>query len=66
MLKVKDDNFFISDWLMVRNTVELLGFWESIYNPYFNYGEFATIKSIAGLNNSKISTKELVEKTKAN
>ena len=44
MLKAKDGDFFISDWLRNRNTVEFLGIWESIYNPDFNYGEFATIK----------------------
>jgi hypothetical protein len=31
----------------------------------FNYGEFATIKSYAGLNNYKISVREWVEKTHA-
>jgi hypothetical protein len=36
-----------------RNTVEFLGIWETVYNPDFNYGEFATIKSMAGLNNYK-------------
>ena len=41
----KDGDFFISDWLRNRNTVEYLGIWESVYNPNFNYGEFATIKS---------------------
>ena len=40
MLKAKDGDFFISDWLRNRNTVEYLGIWESIYNPEFNYGEF--------------------------
>jgi phage terminase large subunit-like protein len=50
MLKAKDGDFFISDWLRNRNTVEFLGIWESIYNPDFNYGEFATIRSQAGLN----------------
>ena len=53
MLKAKDGDFFISDWLRNRNTVEFLGIWESVYNPNFNYGEFATIKSQAGLNNYK-------------
>ena len=33
MLKSKDGEFFVSDWLRNRNTVELLGIWESIYNP---------------------------------
>ncbi|MEO7320783.1 MAG: KilA-N domain-containing protein [Nitrosospira sp.] len=65
MLKAKDGDFFISDWLRNRNTVEFLGIWESIYNPSFNYGEFAIIKSQVGLNSYKISVKERVEKTHA-
>jgi hypothetical protein len=65
MLKAKDGDFFISDWLRNRNTVEFLGIWETVHNPGFNCGEFATIKSQAGLNSYKISVKEWVEKTKA-
>ena len=65
MLKAKDGDFYISDWLRNRNTVEFLGLWESIYNPNFNYGEFAIIKSRAGLNNYKISVKEWSKKTNA-
>lgn len=65
MLKAKDGEFFISDWLRNRNTVEFLGVWESVNNPTFNYGEFALIKSQAGLNSYKISVKEWVEKTNA-
>src|SRR5690606_3535120 len=65
MVKAKDGDFFISDWLRNRNTVEFLGISESDYNPNFNYGEFAIIKSQAGLNNYKISVKEWVEKTNA-
>ena len=57
MLKSKDGDFFISDWLRNRNTVEFLGVWESVYNPDFNYGEFAIIKSQAGLNSYKLSVK---------
>ncbi len=45
MLKAKDGDFFVSDWLRNRNTVEFLSIWESVYNPHFNYGECATIKS---------------------
>jgi hypothetical protein len=62
MLKAKDGDFFISDWLRNRNTVEFLGIWEQIHNTAFNYGEFAIIKSQAGLNNYKISVKEWVAK----
>ncbi|MDD5052536.1 MAG: KilA-N domain-containing protein [Sulfuricurvum sp.] len=65
MLKAKDGDFFISDWLRNRNTVEYLGVWEKIYNPDFNYGEFAAIKSQVGLNSYKISVKEWTEKTNA-
>lgn len=50
MLKAKDGDFFISDWLRNRNTLEFLGIWEQISNPDFNYGEFAIIRNHAGLN----------------
>ncbi len=65
MLKAKDGDFFISDWLRNRNTLEYMGIWEQIYNPNFNCGEFAIIKSKAGLNSFKISVKEWVSKTNA-
>lgn len=65
MLKAKDGDFFISDWLRNRNTVEFLGIWESVYNINFNYGGFAIIKSQAGLNNYKLSVKDWIEKTNA-
>jgi hypothetical protein len=65
MLKAKDGDFFIADWLRNRNTIEYLGVWETVYNPDFNYGEFAIIKSQAGLNSYKLSIKEWTEKTNA-
>jgi hypothetical protein len=65
MLKAKDGDFFISDWLRNRNTVEFLGIWESVHNPRFNYGGFAIIRSKAGLNSYKLSVKEWVEQTNA-
>jgi len=65
MLRSKDGNFFITDWLRNRNTLEYLGIWERVHNPDFNYGEFAIIKSQAGLNSYKISVKEWVAQTNA-
>ena len=65
MLKAKDGDFFISDWLRNRNTIEYLGIWEKIHNPDFNYGEFAIITSKVGLNSYKLSAKEWSEKTNA-
>jgi len=65
MLKAKDGDFFISDWLRNRNTIEFLGIWEKVNNPNFNYGEFAIIKSQVGLNSYKISAKEWTKHTNA-
>ena len=50
MLKAKDGDFFISDWLRNWNTIEFPGIWESLNNPNFNYGEFAIIKTQRVLN----------------
>ena len=63
MIKAKDGDFFVTDWLRNRNTLEYIGIWENLYNPNFNYGEFATIISQAGLNRFKISVKEFVSRT---
>jgi len=63
MIKAKDGDFFVSDWLRNRNTLEFIEIWEKIYNKNFNCGKFAIIKSKSGLNNFKISIKELIEKT---
>ena len=65
MIKAKDGDFFVTDWLRNRNTLEYLGIWEHVNNALFNYGEFAIIKSKSGLNNFKISVKEFVERTSA-
>ena len=65
MIRAKDGEFFVTDWLRNRNTMEYLGIWENLYNPNFNYGEFATIKSQSGLNSFKISVKEFVARTNA-
>ena len=65
MLKAKDGDFFVTDWLRNRNTLEFLGAWESFHNAHFNYGEFAIIKNQAGLNNFKVSVKEWVSRTNA-
>lgn len=65
MLRAKDGDFFITDWLRNRNTLEYIGIWEKVYNPNFNYGEFATIRNQSGLNSFKISVKEFVARTNA-
>ncbi len=65
MLKAKDGDFFVKDWLRNRNTLEFLGIWEKVYNSNFNWDEFALIRNQSGLNRFRISVKEYVEKTNA-
>ncbi|MBP0904723.1 KilA-N domain-containing protein [Mariniflexile gromovii] len=63
MIKAKDGDFFISDWLRNVNTLEYLSAWETMNNPDFNYGEYAIIRQSSGTNTFKISVKEWVLKT---
>ena len=35
MLRAKDGDFFITDWLRNRNTLEFIGIWEKVHNPSF-------------------------------
>ena len=65
MLKAKDGDFFVTDWLRNRNTLEYIGTWEKVYNPNFNFEEFSLIANRSGLNSFKISVKEFVERTNA-
>ncbi|MFI3286681.1 MAG: KilA-N domain-containing protein [Rikenellaceae bacterium] len=65
MIRSKDGEFFFSNWLRNRNTVEFLGIWEKVNNPDFNYVEFDIIKSNAGLNSYRLSAKEWSSKTNA-
>jgi len=63
MLKAKDGEFFVKDWLRNRNTLEFIGYWEAAHNPDFKWGEFALLANKSGLNSFKISVEEFVSKT---
>ena len=65
MMSAKDGDFFVTDWLRNKNTLEYIGICEKVYNPNFNYGEFTIIKNQAGLNRFKISVKDFVNRTNA-
>jgi hypothetical protein len=52
-------------WMSLKNTIEYIGEWESLYNPNFNYTEFGTIKNQAGNNNFVLSVKAWIERTNA-
>ena len=55
----------IIKWLSLKSTIEYIGEWEALYNPYFNYTEFGTIKNSAGSNNFVLSVKNWIEATRA-
>jgi hypothetical protein len=53
----------IKNWLRNRYTLEFLGTWEQINNPYFKVVEFDHFKSQAGLPNFVLSVSEWIDKT---
>jgi len=55
----------IQNWMRNRNTVELLGFWEMIYNPDFKPLEFEGFRKQAGLNSFVMTPKRWIESTNA-
>jgi KilA-N domain len=55
----------IQNWMRNRNTIELLGFWETIYNPNFKPLEFEGFRKQAGLNSFVLTPKRWIESTNA-
>ena len=55
----------IQNWLRNRNTIELLGFWELMYNQNFKPLEFEGFKKQAGLNSFVMTPKKWIETTSA-
>lgn len=43
MIKARDGEYYFSNWLRNRNTIEFLGIWEKVNNPDFNCVEFDII-----------------------
>jgi hypothetical protein len=55
----------IKNWLRNRNTIELLGLWEQIYNPHFKPVEFDGFKKDSGLNSFVLTPKKWIQSTNA-
>jgi hypothetical protein len=55
----------IQNWMRTRMAIELLGLWETLYNPNFKHIEFDVFKGQAGLNGFVLSPKQWIEKTNA-
>ena len=65
MIKAKDGDFFVTDWIRQRSTLDFMAAWESLNNPNFNYGEFAIIRNRSGVPSFKVSAKEWINSTGA-
>ncbi|EMS34663.1 hypothetical protein C943_03350 [Mariniradius saccharolyticus AK6] len=63
---VTNTDDIIKNWLRNRNTIELLGFWEQLYNPNFKPVEFDGFRKQAGLNSFVLTPKRWIETTNAN
>lgn len=55
----------IQNWLRNRNTIELLGLWEQMYNPDFKPLEFEGFRKQSGLNSFVLTPKRWIESTNA-
>ena len=55
----------IKNWLRNRNTIELLCFWEQLYNLDFKPVEFDGFRKQAGLNSFVMTPKKWIEATNA-
>lgn len=55
----------VKNWMRNRNTIELLGFWEMMYNPDFKPVEFDGFRKQAGLNSFVMTPKRWIETTNA-
>ncbi len=58
-------DIIVQNWLRNRNTIELLGFWEIMYNPNFKPLEFEGFRKQAGLNSFVLTPKKWIENTGA-
>jgi len=63
--KSDDPAAVISNWMRNRNTVEYLGFWETLYNPDFKPLEFEGFRRDAGLNAFTLSPQKWIDATNA-
>ncbi len=65
MVREKEGNDNIRNWMRNRNTVEFIGLWETLNNPHFKLVEFDTFRKQAGLNSFNLTPKKWIESTGA-
>lgn len=55
----------VKNWMRSKSTIEFLGIWEKLNNPFFKGVEFDLFKKEAGSNSFVLSPQKWVEKTSA-
>ena len=55
----------INNWMRSRSTIEFLGLWEKLNNPYFKPIEFERFRNEAGSNYFVLSPQRWIEATNA-
>ena len=55
----------VKNWLRIRNTIDFLGLWETLYNPNFKGVEFDSFRNQAGSNAFTMSPTKWIETTGA-
>ena len=63
--KTDDTSPVKANWMRNRNTIEFLGLWETLYNPYFKSLEFEGFRNQAGLNAFTLSPQKWINTTNA-
>lgn len=68
MAKFRDSertNYIIQNWMRTRNTIEFLGLWEQLKNPFFKSIEFDAFRNESGSNSFTLTPKKWIEATNA-
>lgn len=65
MVKDREGEDHIRNWMRNRNTIEFLGTWEFINNPQFKGVEFDTFMNEAGANKFNMTPRKWIESTDA-
>ena len=63
--KSEEPKDVIANWMRLKNTIQLLGFWELRHNPDFKGVEFEAFKNQAGENAFTLSPQKWIELTNA-
>jgi hypothetical protein len=65
MVRGKEGEDHIRNWMRNRNTVEFIGLWETLHNQDFKPVEFDTFRKQSGLNSFNLTPKKWIESTGA-